>query len=49
LDEVRAFFIFIQREKRPLNENKAYGGCHRFLDELFEQARKKCERNFAEV
>ncbi|WP_342515341.1 hypothetical protein MKY34_19120 [Sporosarcina sp. FSL K6-1522] len=35
--------------KHLLNEDKASGGCHRFLEELFELARKKSGRNYAEA
>jgi hypothetical protein len=44
------FGLPVQRVfKCLLNEDKASGGCHRFLEELFGQARKKSGRNYAEA
>ncbi|MEK5037712.1 hypothetical protein [Sporosarcina sp. FSL K6-3457] len=40
--------LFIQSEsKLLLNPDKASGGCHGFLGELFERARKKSGHNHA--
>ncbi|MFC5588230.1 hypothetical protein ACFPRA_05010 [Sporosarcina soli] len=48
--EMMRFGLPVQRVfKCLLNEDKASGGCHRFLEELFGQARKKSGRNYTEA